>query len=316
MAEPFGGWLPKMTDMTVISYQDWLAAGHTRQELRQALADGGMRKLRRSVLTDVPATASPRVRHLARVRAATVGLGPKTFFSRYSAAAIHGLPLMNPRYDEVTVVRTGGGHGSIAATLHARRAWLDPDDVTDVDGLPVTSLARTVADLIRELPFAEAVMLADAALGRGLERPEVRDRIREGRGRRLAATALTFADGDAESPGESLSRVRMWQAGLVMPTLQHIVLDIDGTFLARTDFYWEHCDTVGEFDGEVKYGELAAGRSPTAVLMEEKRREARVGDVVEHVARWTWPDIGNGTMVRRLADRVGYASGRRPALPR
>lgn len=298
-----------------MSYQEWFQSGHTRQELRTALAGGSVRKVRRSMLTNVPASARPRDQHLARVRAAARVLGSRTYFARFSAAAIHGLPLLNRRYEEVTVVRTGGGHGSVAPTIHARQAVLSPDDVTEVDGLPVTSLVRTVADLIRELPFAEAVMLADAALGRSVERPEIGDLIAGGRGCRLAATALAFADGDAESPGESLSRVRMWQAGLVMPTLQHVVLDADGTFLGRTDFYWEHCDTVGEFDGETKYGELAGERSPTAVLMEEKRREGFIGDVVKHVARWTWPDIDNGTMVRRLAGRVGFRPGRRLVLP-
>lgn len=301
--------------MTVISYPDWLQSGHTRRDLRQALNSGSLRKVRRGVLTGLPASAGPRAQHLVRVRAASGALGSRTYFAGFSAAAIHGLPLLNRRYAEVTVVRTGGGHGSVAPTIHARRATLAADDVTEVDGLPVTSLARTVADLIRVLPFAEAVMLADAALARDVERADVRDLISGGRGCRLAAAALAFADGDAESPGESLSRVGMWQAGIVMPTLQHVVLDVDGTFLGRTDFYWEHCDTVGEFDGEVKYGEAADSRSPTAVLMDEKRREGRISDVVEHVARWTWPDIGNGTMVRRLAARVGYAPGRRPVLP-
>ncbi|MGC3995701.1 MAG: hypothetical protein QM779_16550 [Propionicimonas sp.] len=301
--------------MTVISYHEWFESGRTRQDLRNELASGSVRKVRRSMLTDVPASAGPREQHLARVRAAARFLGPRTYFSRFSAAAIHGLPLMNRRYEEVTVYRAGGGHGSVAPTIHARRAALSPDDVTELDGLPVTSLARTVADLIRELPFAEAVMVADAALGRKVPRLEIGELISDGRGCRLAATALAFADGDAESPGESLSRVRMWEGGLVMPVLQHVVVDHDGTFLGRTDFYWEHCDTAGEFDGEAKYGELAGGRSPTEVIMEEKRRQGRIGDVVNHLTRWTWPEIDNGVMVRRLAGRVGFRQGRRIVLP-
>lgn len=301
--------------MTVISYQEWLESGRTRRDLRQALADGSVRKLRRSVLTDLPPGSRVDAEHLARVRATAPFLGARTYFSRFSAAAVHGLPLLRRRLDDVTVVRTGGGHGSIAATIHARRASLDDADVAVVDGLPVTGLARTVADLIRELPFEEAVMVADAALHRGLARDDVAARIASGRGCRRAASVIGFADDGAESPGESLSRVRMWQAGIVMPTLQHVVCDHNGNFLGRSDFYWEHCDTAGEFDGAVKYDELAGGRTPAAVLMDEKRREARIRDVVRDVVRWTWPDLWDDTMVHRVAAIVGLRDDRRPAFP-
>lgn len=299
----------------MISYHEWLEAGHTRRDLRRALAEGSVRKLRRSVLTDLPPGASAEAEHLARVRATAPFLGGQTYFGRFSAAAIHGLPLMRHRLEEVTVVRTGGGHGSIATTIHARRTILDEADATFVDGLPVTGLARTVADLIRELPFEEAIILADAALRCGLGRGDLAARVSGGRGCRRAASVLAFADGAAESPGESLSRVRMWQAGIVMPTLQHVVRAHDGSFLGRTDFYWDHCDTVGEFDGAVKYDLLADGRSPAAVLMAEKRRESSIQEVVTEVVRWTWPDLWDGTMVNRLAAVVGLRDDRRPGLP-
>lgn len=135
-------------------------------------------------------------------------------------------------------------------------------------------------------------------LQRGLASGELR-RIRRG------IVCDAFADADAESPGESLSRVRMWQAGLVMPELQHVVTDAFDRFVARTDFYWKHCRAVGEFDGEVKYGDLAAERGVAAVVMDEKRRQAQIEDQGLRVIRWTWQDIVDGTMVRRLRPIVG-----------
>ena len=48
-----------------------------------------------------------------------------------------------------------------------------------------------------------------------------------------ARRVVAFADGAAESPGESDSRVAIRRAGLPVPVLQHAVI---GT---RTDFWWE-----------------------------------------------------------------------------
>lgn len=294
--------------MTTISYQDWHRAGHTRRERDRALASGELRRLRRGVLTDAGVTSKPAEEHLLRVRAAATCLGPRTYLSHYSAAALHGLPLLAGRLSEVTVVRTGGGHGSVHPTLHARTAVLAADDVTEIGGLPVTGLLRTACDLARLLPFPEAVMLLDAALRAGTERGVLLRRTRGGRGCRRAADAIAFADGDAESPGESLSRVRMFEAGLVMPVLQKPIEDRFGRFLGRGDFYWDHVPAVGEFDGGVKYDELARAAGGAArVILAEKRREQAIQDVGVRVLRWTWPDLWNGVMVARLAPVVGRA---------
>ena len=80
-------------------------------------------------------------------------LGPRTFFSHFSAAVLHGLPLLPSRLNELTVIRTGGGHGSVHPTLHARDTVLTVAETTQIDGLPVTSLVRTVSDLARCLLY-------------------------------------------------------------------------------------------------------------------------------------------------------------------
>ena len=260
--------------MSLMTYEEWFDAGGTRRRLERALADGELRRLRRSVLvvgTTGPSTALAE--HLLRVRAAAPFLGERTVFSRFSAAAIHGLPVLRHRLAEVTVVRAGGGHGSISPTIHARHGPLPEEDQTLLGGLPVTSLARTVADLVRELPFDEGVMVADAGLRRGLDCGELLLRVADRRGSRRGATAISFADPDAESAGESLSRAHMALAGLMMPVLQQVVTDRAGGFVARGDFYWEHCRTIGEFDGRVKYDELATTTGASRVVMDEKRRE-------------------------------------------
>ena len=161
---------------------------------------------------------------------------------------------------------------------------------------------------MRQLPFDEGVILADAALAAGADRGQLLAATAAGRGCRRAEQVLLFADGRSESPGESLSRVRMHQADIVAPVLQHPIRDAGGVLLGRSDFYWDHVRTIGEFDGALKYGELAPTEADLArVVLSEKRREQRIRDAGYNVVRWTWAELWDAGMVRRLTRVVGLA---------
>lgn len=297
----------------VITSQHWADAGRTRSELRSELASRRLVRLRRGVYLRPPA-ADQQQQHRLRLAATVPSLGASTFFSHTSAAVVHRLPLLSKRTQEVVAVRTGGGHGTITPTLHTRIANLEPRETDVIDGLPVTSLTRTVTDLVRTLPFAEAVMVADAALTRGLERADLLALTKKGRGCRMARRALLFADGRSESPGESLSRVRIAEAGLAAPVLQRTVYDVNGSFLGRVDFCWEEFGVIGEFDGATKYDKLLKpGQSPTDVIMDEKQREQLLFDATWWVVRWTWRELWNHTFEARL--RRAMESRRRERHP-
>lgn len=289
--------------MVVKTTREWLDDGHTRVNLRAELTSGALVRLRQGVVMD-DVSPSPLLLHRRKLTAARRVLGPATYFSHTSAAVIHGLPLLNRRLPEVVVVRTGGGHGAINSTLHARRAQLTAGDATEVDGLPVTSLARTVADLVRQLPFPEAVMVADAGLAKGLDRAELLERTAKGRGCRMAKRALLFADARSESAGESLSRVRIHQLGLPEPDLQRSLYDGRGRFLGRVDFWWEEFELAGEFDGLVKHGAgLSPGRTPASAITEEKLREQRIIAAGPFVVRWLWENLwkpGLDVLIRNM----------------
>ena len=285
---------------SVITTQQWADAGGTRSELRSELAGQRLVRVRRGVYLRPP-TSDKEELHRLRLTAAAPSLSPNTYFSHTSAAVVHGLPLLGKRTKELVAVRTGGGHGTITRTLHTRIAQLGQHEVTVVDELPVTSLTRTVADLVRSLPFLEAVMVADAGLARGLDRAELLALTHKGRGCRMARRALLFADPRAESPGESISRVRIDAAGLPTPELQRKVLRVNSTFLARVDFCWEEFGVVGEFDGATKYGRsLKPGQSPVDAIMDEKRREQLLFDATWWVVRWTWDELWDNGFEARL----------------
>ena len=144
------------------------------------------------------------------------------------------------------------------------------------------------------------------ALARGLSRDDLRRLTASGRGCRMAARALDFADPRAESPGESFSRARFSEWGLPAPQLQKSFVDETGRILARVDFWWEQFSLVGEFDGAVKYGELLEpGERVEDVVLAEKRRYAptpRRSTCLPH----------NGCSAATHSTRVGIPA-RRPA---
>lgn len=104
--------------------------------------------------------------------------------------------------------------------VHLDAATAGPDEVVRISGLVVTSLARTVVDLARASPPEVGVVLADAAQRTGPdpdEVAEVLDRSVRRPGCAKARRALAFADGRAESVGESRSRFAIARAGLPEP---------------------------------------------------------------------------------------------------
>ena len=55
-----------------------------------------------------------------------------------------------------------------------------------------------------------------------------------------------------------------------------------------------------------KYDELVASDVDVAdVVMDEKQREQSIQDEVRRVVRWTWADLWDGTMLKRLTPLIG-----------
>ena len=177
---------------------------------------------------------------------------------------------------------TTPGRGMTMSDLVARHARVTPDEVVIVDGIRVTSPARTVIDVARTLPFEQAVAVADAALhGEILTADELEAALRRAGGARglpAARRVVAFADGAADGPGESISRVRLARAGLPRPELQHVVRVATGRFIAQVDFWWPD------------------------VVYREKRREDAVRATGAPVVRWDWRDLDEfSDVITRLA---------------
>ncbi|WP_425307868.1 hypothetical protein AADG42_03645 [Ammonicoccus fulvus] len=312
-------------------YQDLRRAGVTRAELAGRVRRGDLVRVRRGAFRK-PGTLTPEEEHLELMAAMTGSLVKGAVVSHASAAVLHGLPV--PRDVLGRVFVTTPGVGRVTRHLHRYDARVPeagcvelgrlPEfgalsrlmvgEGTDLSGLPVTSLARTVVDLARSLAYHHAVAVVDAALRMGVGRDALEAELELARrrpGNARARMAVEFGDGRAESPGESWSRVQMAALGLPKPGLQTELFDVDGKLVARVDFDWEEYGVVGEFDGDTKYGRLLKpGQDVNTVVRKERAREERIRRQDRWVIRWVTKELFNEKLFRQIIE-TGLKNGLR-----
>jgi len=223
----------------------------------------------------------------------------------FAAAVLWELPILGKWPDRVDVVTDSSASGS-SRLIRRHRVAIVPEAV-DLRGIPVTSVARTVVDLARIGDLAAGLVTADAALHEHkcslaeLD-AEVAAIPPGAAGRRRAALAIHLADGRSESPGESLSRARIYEFGFAQPDLQMPLTDGGGCF-GFSDFGW--VNRRGEFDGELKYAEPDA-------LWREKQREDRARRAGQPSERWGWDDALRGESLQTILRTAGIARSRAP----
>ncbi|MDS1112425.1 hypothetical protein RD149_01455 [Gordonia westfalica] len=247
-------------------------------------------------------TADDELYRLKSIAVATSARdGDTSTLSHDSAAAVLGLSLLHPEREFIHLTKTHVRGGFVRGHRIVHAGPLSPDDVTDVDGVPVTALERTAVDVAMAGDFERALVVFDRALALQADLAEMTT-ILDSRGRwrgvGTARRALLLADAASESVGESWSRAQMIAAGLPIPRLQHTFQTSDGP--ARADFDWEG-KLVGEFDGLQKYGRLLRpGETARDALIREKRREDALRAQGIMVVRWTWATLERGELVGLL----------------
>jgi hypothetical protein len=273
-----------------------LEQGYNYGDLRRLQRGGELVRVRRGAYArgdEVDQMMEKRHRRLMLATAPQLRDG--AIFSHGSAAVMHGLPVWPEAVARVHVTRNRRGSGIKRSVVQVHGAPLLPGEIVLIDNLPVTSLMRTVLDLAPTLPMTRAVAVGDRALAFGLTRKQLGLGLlsmERWPGVRAARRVVEFLDVRSESPGESMSRVRLMEEGLPRPDLQYEILGPGGRLVARVDFYWDDHKTVGEFDGKIKYGRLLKpGQRIEEVVFAEKVREDAVRDLGLQVVRWTSPDL-------------------------
>ena len=260
-----------------------LSRDHSLAELRRQVRGEGLVRLRRGAYT-TPDGSDPA---LARRRAATgrihathAALRAPHVVSHVSAALLWGLPVWAvPTKTHVRQATRGAGAHSADIARHIGL----PGTWVEIDGVPVTTLAETVLDCLLLLPPLGGLVIADAALARGLRASDVGLLLaasprRNGRARAL--TVLELADAGAESAWETWLRYVALRAGLPRPVTQFPVTTHRGS--VRVDLAWPEHKVLAEFDGAVKYVDGAFGSryEGRRALMEEKLREDAISEAL------------------------------------
>ncbi len=200
----------------ITSSRDLAAEGLGPNDLTRLVRTGELIRLRRGAYADPGDGAlDPRAAHLRLLEATLPHCDPATVVSHTSAAVVHRLPVWDEHLARVHVTRDRGGGGRTRRLTQVHGGELPNTDVTDVGGVRVTTIARTVVDLGRTVPLVQAVAAGDAALSRvsrtEIEQVLVRQAGRTGIAR--ARRAVAFLDLRSESAGESYSRVVLTSAG-------------------------------------------------------------------------------------------------------
>jgi hypothetical protein len=306
---------------TLIHRSSIVSAGRDDRALRRAAERGEL--VRVAPGTYVAATAwsraSPEQRHAVVVRATVARSSADLVVSHRSALAVHGFPLLAPMPSRTHVIHRARRTTQTTSLVVRHGAPLADEEVGSVDGLRVVRPLRAATDTARLDDLRSSVVALDHGLRQGAFDDAALRAAVEGAplvGRRRALLALDLADASSESPGESLSRVVMVEIGVPLPQLQKEFWDRRG-FIGRVDFWWPGLGVVGEFDGAMKYFELArrSGRSLDQVKIEEKKREDRIRALpeVSGFARWDWSTVNDPRQLAlTLADAgVMPVAGRR-----
>lgn len=205
----------------VISRQDARRCGVEAQPLRRAVAAGRLTR----VLSDVFTVAGAPSTWRQRLRVATAA---GAIISHRSAAALHRLDGFQPGIVEVTFERHR--HREIpAATVH-RWSRNDEMDITIVEDIRTTSVARTLVQLGAVVEAAKVEQALDDALRRGVNRAWIAETLE--RLQRRGPTGVAVLEQLLNDPLRSGERPdshfeRLLQRMLAVPGLPRPVLQYE-----------------------------------------------------------------------------------------
>jgi restriction endonuclease-like protein len=181
--------------------------------------------------------------------AAVLAAGPDAVLSHRAGGALLGIC----RYEGVEVT-VPAYRARPSITVHT--SPLPPDEVTTVDGIPVTGLSRTILDLARVLPPHQVERAFNEAEVRGLtDTVSLPDLVQRYPGRRGIRTIKTILDtGPAFTREELEARFAAFRrnAGLPSPSLNAAVEGFE------CDCVWADQRLIVELDGRATHATRAA----------------------------------------------------------
>ncbi len=235
----------------VIGRDQLLALGFTDDAIRYRLRCGRLRRIQHNVHA---AGAQPLSQH-GHWYAALLASRPDPLLSHLSSLAKMGLA-RERNLVHVTVTHRGGRNLK-GVTVHRCRS-IHPEDVTRIDGLPLTALSRTLLDVAEvEGERVVAKALEEADRRELLDPLAIRACAERNPGRRGLAVLLPLLDEFVSTPGaeEGLERefqLFLRERGLPLPLVNTLV---HGHLV---DCYWAEQRVVVELDSRTWHGHWSA----------------------------------------------------------
>jgi hypothetical protein len=168
----------------------------------------------------------------------------------FSAAALHGARWIDANLP-ATIIDTNRRR-TPGITVWADE--INDDETCVIEGMRVTTPARTALDLARRYPVDAAVVAIDALTrATRLKVPAIEAQARRypgRRGRKRALMTLHLVDPGAESPPETRLRLLIVRAGFPRPQTQLRVYDQYGVLIGEVDMGWRELKIAVEYEGD------------------------------------------------------------------
>jgi very-short-patch-repair endonuclease len=196
--------------------------------------------------------------------------------------------------------------------IHRHRSRIPPDEVTVVEGIPVTTVPRTLFDLAAVCPVEDVEFaLREAEYRRLYDQLSLRDllaRYPGRRGTRAIRTCLARRSeqaGRTRSPLEEIFVPFLRRHQLPLPRL-NAWIDMEGTW-RQVDCLWDTERVVVELDG-------FAGHSTRIAFREDRARDRRLRVAGYAVVRIAWSQLDDepeaiASDLRALLSRQAESGG-------
>jgi putative AbiEi antitoxin of type IV toxin-antitoxin system/uncharacterized protein DUF559 len=267
----------------VVSLPQLRTLGLGTDAVGKRVATGRLTRLHRGVY----AVGHGRLTLRGHWMAAVLAYGPNAVLSHRSAAALHGIRPDNRPKTDITIPSPSARRRP-GIDVH-RSAILEPKDISTVDSIPCTTLARTLLDLAevvdrpglkKALDQAEVLRIFDLRAT-----DDVLSRAPGRRGAAVLAQILAEYDGPTLTDQELEERffILCEAASVPLPEVNVWITLDDGTAY-KADFLWRAERLIVETDGWASHGTRTA-------FEHDRRRDRRLKLAGWDVIRFTWRDI-------------------------
>jgi very-short-patch-repair endonuclease len=259
----------------VASRKELLGLGFGRGAIRSHLANGQLHVIHHGVY----AVGHRAISRRGYLRAALLACGEKSVLSHRTAADLWGISPTSSRLIEITGPTRRRGHQG----LRYCQSRLHPDDIAEVEGFPVTSIARTLLDLAGIVHRGRVERALERAVRlRLFDLTKTRETIERNRGKKgcklLTSVIASFdpATTDTRSGKERQFLRLIRNHKLPKPLLNTMVEGLE------VDAFWPAHKLIVEIDTYATHGSQKAfhrDRERDAILFAAGHRVLRITDV-------------------------------------